>query len=201
MQRQLYPVTELFETLQCEASMVGTPAVFIRLQGCDVGCPWCDTKYSWQADGRNPMTADDILKQCQQYRARHAVITGGEPCQFDLTELTDTLIDAGFAVQIETSGTYPVRANRLTWVTVSPKVGMRRRVLPEVIERADEIKHPVGKQQDIDNLLDVLTHATTKIIWLQPLSQSQKATALCVDAAIANGWKVSFQVHKYAGLR
>lgn len=201
MQRQLFPVNEIFETLQGEGRHVGTPSVFLRLQGCDVGCAWCDTKDSWPADGRNLMSAGDLLDQCLRHNSRHVVITGGEPCQFDLTEITETLLDHGFTVQIETSGTYPVRASPGVWVTVSPKIGMKRQVLPEAIQRANEIKHPVGKLADIDNLRAVLTHSKTEMVWLQPLSQSQKATDLCCRAAIENGWRVSFQMHKYVGLR
>jgi 7-carboxy-7-deazaguanine synthase len=201
MQRQLFPVNEIFETLQGEGFHVGTPSVFLRLQGCDVGCAWCDTKHSWPSDDRNLMSAGDLLDECLKYRSRHVVLTGGEPCQFDLTDLTESLLDHGFTVQIETSGTYPVRVSPGVWVTVSPKVGMKRQVRTEAVKRANEIKHPVGKPQDIDNLRAILHHANTNIIWLQPLSQSQKATGLCCLAAIENGWRVSFQVHKYAGLR
>ncbi len=42
-----YPVNELFETLQGEGSFTGVPAIFVRLQGCPVGCPWCDTRHTW----------------------------------------------------------------------------------------------------------------------------------------------------------
>src|ERR1700757_4021814 len=41
------PLNELFETVQGEGSKTGTPSTFVRLQGCDVGCPWCDTKHTW----------------------------------------------------------------------------------------------------------------------------------------------------------
>jgi 7-carboxy-7-deazaguanine synthase len=33
------------------------------------------------------------------------------------------------------------------------------------------------------------------------LSRSEKATALCVDACIARGWRLSLQLHKYLGRR
>ena len=44
----MLPVNELFETVQGEATFTGMPSTFVRLQGCDVGCPWCDTKYTWE---------------------------------------------------------------------------------------------------------------------------------------------------------
>ncbi len=41
-----YPVNETFESLQGEGIFTGTPAVFIRLQGGDVGSPWCTPKHA-----------------------------------------------------------------------------------------------------------------------------------------------------------
>ena len=40
-------INEIFDTIQGEAFYTGTPATFIRLQGCPVGCHWCDTKHTW----------------------------------------------------------------------------------------------------------------------------------------------------------
>ena len=46
-------IAETFYSIQGEGATAGLPAVFVRLQGCTVGCGWCDTKYSWDpAAGR-----------------------------------------------------------------------------------------------------------------------------------------------------
>jgi 7-carboxy-7-deazaguanine synthase len=219
------PVNEIFQSIQGEATHAGRPAVFIRLQGCAVGCPWCDTKYTWAhaADAPQtqptivrdktepsptwaPFTPDALLSILARYSARHIVITGGEPCVHDLTELTTTLIDAGYSVQIETSGTQPIRAHVATWVTVSPKIDMPGGfiVRPDALGRADEIKMPIGRQRDIKTLQTLLAAsdcADTIPVWLQPLSQSPAATETCRLAAIANNWRISLQLHAYAGWR
>ncbi len=215
-------VNEIFETIQGEASYTGTPAVFLRLQGCPVACPWCDTKHTWhiqpehtvaisvmlekQADAPEfaQMSEKDLVEAVRSFHARHVVITGGEPCSYDLTQLTSELVGLGYTVQIETSGTFPVRAHPDTWVTVSPKVDMPGglSVLPDALRRANEIKHPVGRERDIDNLRLVLRDANpAALVWLQPLSQSEKATALCIQEATLNGWRVSIQTHKFLGVR
>lgn len=213
-------VNEMFETIQGEASYTGTPAVFIRLQGCPVGCSFCDTKMTWPTDvpvipildmlkktddteNCASMTVDQIIRQLDNYTAKHVVITGGEPAMYDLIELTTAIIDSVRSVQIETSGTFEIRCAEDTWITVSPKFNMPGGlpVLRSALMMADEIKMPVGKERDIENIHELIVLESSCDIWLQPLSQSAKATALCVKHAILNNWKVSLQTHKYLGVR
>lgn len=221
-----YLVQDIFETVQGEATWTGTPAVFVRLQGCVVGCPWCDTKEtwstreiderSWEVKARLPgdptwarLTTDEIVAIVRTYNARHVVITGGEPCAQDIAELCGAILRAKRSVQVETSGTYPVQVPLEVWVTVSPKVGMPggREVLTQALHRANEIKAPIGRADDVDVLLDLLRsvgYAWSRkgvAVWLQPLSLSRQATALCVKAATDHGWKVSVQTHKLNGWR
>ena len=218
------PVNEIFPTIQGEATFTGTPSVFIRLQGCDVGCPWCDTKHTWAKEfvykvtpaqmlakrGDGPqwanLTPEAICAAAATHEPRHVVITGGEPCDHDLTELTEALERGGSTVQIETSGTAEIRAATETWVTLSPKIGMPggRTVRKDAVQRADEIKMPVGKEDDIIALVAFLAfhrNSDCKRIWLQPLSQSVKATNLCIRAAHRHGWRLSLQTHKVLGVR
>lgn len=218
------PINEIFDTIQGEAAFTGTPSTFVRLQGCDVGCPWCDTKHTWPLDPRNDRPIDEVLAKTKdsptftmasseslahylfaKHKLGHIVITGGEPCNYDLTELTSRLREKR-SVQIETSGTREVLVHENTWVTVSPKIDMPGgfKVLDSALERSSEIKMPVGKQADIDLLHTILARTPkkfTRTIWLQPLSQSEKATALCVRAASEHGWRISIQTHKYLGVR
>lgn len=104
-----YPINEMFQTLQGEGYFTGVPAIFIRLQGCPVGCAWCDTKHTWEkledrevslfsilaktkeSDKWGAASSEDLLAVIgrQGYTARHVVITGGEPCIHDLLPLTD----------------------------------------------------------------------------------------------------------------
>lgn len=218
------PVNEIFPTIQGEGTFTGKAAWFVRLQGCPVGCAWCDTKHTWERDTRYKADTVDILRKDagpvatwaefgidsilaalrSKPRLRHVVITGGEPCMHDLTELTDRLEAAGYSTQIETSCTFPIRTSYETWVTASPKWNMPGglAVRPDALRRANEIKHPVGKAADIDNLRSLLAHVRPGTpVYLQPLSQSAKATRLCVEAAMDNGWNVSIQTHKFIGLR
>lgn len=221
----MYKLNEMFETIQGEGIFTGAPAVFIRLQECPVGCSWCDTKQTWDATPQDESSVENILvktedspkwAKCssqdlvqiykdQGYSAKHIVITGGEPCIYDLTELTQAFEEMGCQCQIETSGTFEVKATDNTWVTVSPKVAMKGKlpVLKSALERANEIKHPVGTQKDIDHLDALLENAevpSATVIALQPISQKPRATQLCIDVCIQRNWRLSIQTHKYLSI-
>lgn len=221
----LYPINEMFQTLQGEGFYTGAPAIFIRLQGCPVGCSWCDTKHTWEkyADQQQPLAdivhkmaeseawADASVEQLlaviaeQGWTAKHIVITGGEPALYDLTLLTEQFEQEGFQCQIETSGTHPIRCSVATWVTVSPKVNMRGGydVLNSALLRANEVKHPVGRQRDIDALdllLSQVPPSTERIVALQPISCKKAATELCIATCIARNWRFSMQTHKYLNI-
>lgn len=217
-----YPINEIFQTIQGEGIFTGLPAIFVRLQGCPVGCPWCDTRHTWivdparevgvqavldcsnESDGWSKMNTEQILASFQQlgYQARHVVITGGEPCLYDLQGLSTALIEAGYQVQIETSGTSEIQTHANTWVTVSPKIGMKGGlpVLVSALERANEIKHPMATERHIEELDALLATATLRpdvVIALQPISQKPRATQLAMATCIARNWRLSIQTHKY----
>lgn len=220
-----YPINEMFQTLQGEGFYTGVPAIFIRLQGCPVGCSWCDTKHTWEKRADRETSLGDILVKTveseawgsadaatlietiarQGWSARHVVITGGEPAIFDLRPLTEGLEAHGFQCQIETSGTHEVHCSAATWVTVSPKVNMRGGydVLLQALTRADEIKHPVARERDVealDELLAELHDDKPRIVALQPISRGDAATRLCIETCIARNWRLSMQTHKYLNI-
>lgn len=96
-------VTEIFFSLQGEASRVGLPTVFVRLTGCPLRCGYCDTEYAFQ--GGAWMSLDDILGRVRAHPTRHVTVTGGEPlAQRDCLTLLTDLCDAGLDVSLETSG-------------------------------------------------------------------------------------------------
>ncbi len=96
-------ITEIFYSLQGEASRVGLPTVFVRLTGCPLRCTWCDTTYSFI--GGEASTVEAVLAEVARYPAHQVCVTGGEPlAQKDCLLLLTALSDAGYDVSLETSG-------------------------------------------------------------------------------------------------
>ena len=126
-----HPISEVFLSVQGEGPSAGTPAHFIRLQGCDVGCHWCDTKYSWPGDGGEVVSEEQLWARADALgEAPLLVITGGEPLRYaGLAALLEQAIARWPRVEVETSGVAPPPWShpRLAW-NVSPK-------LPGVTER------------------------------------------------------------------
>lgn len=190
---------------------MAVPGVIPNIRGINSQIGKCRCLAFWRKPKRaisgGAGSAEDLLAIIgrQGWTARHVVITGGEPCIHDLTPLTELLEKNGYSCQIETSGTHEVRCSHTTWVTVSPKVNMRGGydVLSQALERADEIKHPVGRVRDIealDELLATLTDEKQRVIALQPISQKEDATRLCIETCIARNWRLSMQTHKYLNI-
>lgn len=96
-------LTEVFYSLQGEASRIGLPTVFVRMTGCPLRCTWCDTTYSFT--GGEAATIESVLAEVAKYPARQVCVTGGEPlAQKDCLPLLTALCDAGYDVSLETSG-------------------------------------------------------------------------------------------------
>lgn len=215
-------INEIFDTIQGEAFYTGTPATFIRLQGCPVGCHWCDTKHTWSEGTErlrieidemldkttdspkwSDMEEEEIVRIVEKLQPRHFVLTGGEPCSQDIFKLTRLLATIG-TVQVETSGTHNINVYHKTWVTVSPKIEMLGglKVLNTAITRANELKMPINDVKDVKNLQKLVKKGNYgQLIWLQPVSQKEDNTELCVKTAMDNNWRISIQTHKYMGVR
>ncbi len=120
-------VAEIYRSVQGEGFLTGTDSVFVRASGCNLRCWFCDTPYtSWNPEGQD-LTIDEILAQCEEWDARHVVLTGGEPMLFaELIPLAEQLSagrlsGAGRHITIETAGTLylPVRCDLMS---ISPKL-------------------------------------------------------------------------------
>lgn len=154
-----YGVNERFVTVQGEGLLAGTPATFIRLQGCTVGCPWCDTKYTWMKGG-TVMTGLEAVNGIEIRPL--VVVTGGEPTIYNLDDLFDKLRQAGqylwkhdFRIQIETSGQNDFKGEmRPDWVTWSPKRNLGFDAPEEIKRLAVEVKWVVDDELTLGDVIN-----------------------------------------------
>jgi 7-carboxy-7-deazaguanine synthase len=155
-------LTEIFYSLQGEASRAGLPTVFVRLTGCPLRCTWCDTTYSFT--GGEPASIESVLAEVARYPARQVCVTGGEPlAQKDCLPLLTALCDAGYDVSLETSGALDIsgvdpRASRIMDIT-APDSGEAARNLWEnlpFLNARDEIKIVIASRGDYEWARDVL---------------------------------------------
>lgn len=184
--KKTYPVNEIFYSLQGEGYFTGTPAVFVRMSGCNRACKFCDTDFS----ASTPMEAAEIVEKVCGFPARHVVVTGGEPLLHLDSELIEALHKAGCFIQIETNGSLPVPAG-VDWITCSPKEQ------PWNIGDIDELKI-VYQNQDLERFKE--RFKPRKAMFLQPCS--------CLNTTETVGyilehpwWRLSLQTHKLADFK
>ena len=194
------PLMEHFYTIQGEGFHQGRAAYFIRLGGCDVGCVWCDVKESWDASKHPLFSLDEIVRFITDAKANLAVITGGEPLMYDLSELTKALHQKNIEVNIETSGAYPL-TGETDWICVSPK--KFKAPLDEVLSKAHELKVVVFNKSDFDwaeaNAKKV--DANCQLYLQHEWDQSLKMLPLIIEFVKENPkWRISLQTHKFMNI-
>lgn len=194
------PLMEAFYTLQGEGFHSGTPAYFIRLAGCDVGCHWCDVKESWDANQHEIVSIESILSNAKKHESRFAVITGGEPVMYNLDSLCSKLRESDYYLALETSGAYPL-SGVWNWICLSPK----KRMAPkgEYYSKAHELKVVIYNQHDLKWAEEHAAKVNNNChLYLQPeWSKTDEITPLLVEYIKSNPkWKLSIQSHKYISI-
>jgi 7-carboxy-7-deazaguanine synthase len=186
-------LAEIFYSIQGEGLHAGTPAVFVRLAGCNLSCNFCDTDYSLKffAD------VDEVVRRVRLLSADcpMVVLTGGEPlAQGSALALIDALRADGRRVHIESNGTIAADLPRDVWLCVSPK----ERVDARMAQRADEVKVIVDGRIP-EELFDAF--ASKPLILLQPESnrRANVELALAYVKRHPRRFRLSLQTHKYIG--
>ena len=191
------PLVEDFYTIQGEGRHECKPAYFIRLGGCDVGCRWCDAKYTWNPKMYPPPDIETVVERASSCSAQAIVITGGEPLLYPLGALTRALHERGLEIFIETSGTHPL-SGEFDWVCLSPKRQMPP--LDEAFARADELKVIIQSRDDFAWAEQCAARVGRKCrLYLQPeWSVYESIIGDMVEYAKADPrWNISIQIHKF----
>jgi organic radical activating enzyme len=208
-----YAIREIFGTLQGEGAQAGSPAVFLRFAGCNLGyevCPWCDTDWV-KAEIVAPL-AETVDLATRAARASFGgisdglllVATGGEPSlQLD-APLSGALRDAGFRISMESNGSRPVDRSLVDWLTISPKQAEFAQ------KEGDELKivfsgtGAPGPGPTVEAVKRLATGTTFDHYLLQPVDLAGVGPNYgeTVEAVMKLGppWRLSVQTHKIVGL-
>lgn len=211
-------VHSIFESISGEAGFFpqGTWCTFIRLQGCNLRCSWCDTVTAQTHDIRlnYEMTINNIVKQI---KTRHVLITGGEPLARNIEDFSKLLRAlSGYVVQVETNGSLkpPEACEWVKWVVdyKCPSSGMIGQMLP--VEQfikvwpasAAMVKFVVANGADLQRAIAVMQdmRKTGYIFLVSPLNgDGHQIPAMVVSlrhAGLLDQIIFSVQLHKLLGL-
>ena len=193
-------ITEIFYSLQGEAKEVGIPTVFVRLTGCPLRCNYCDTAYAFK--GNNPLSIQHILDEVAQYNAQYVCVTGGEPmAQSNCLKLLDSLIDSGYNVSMETSGSIDITpVNSKVSIVMDIKTPSsteehqnRYENLP-ILKSKDQLKFVIASRSDFDWCTEILdNHEVESEILFSPVYESLKPVELA-DWILEKNLNVRLQV-------
>jgi 7-carboxy-7-deazaguanine synthase len=191
---------ESFHTIQGEGAHSGKAAYFIRLAGCDVGCPWCDVKESWEMSAHPIVAIDYIVESAKNSNSRIAVITGGEPLMYNLDGLTSLLKNSAFKTHLETSGAYPL-TGKWDWICLSPK--KFKKPLQPSFDQANELKVIVYNKSDFSwaEKMAGRVNDSCKLLLQPEWSKSDKMLPQIIEYIKNNPrWEISLQLHKFMNI-
>ena len=178
-------ITEIFYSLQGEAKEVGIPTVFVRLTGCPLRCNYCDTTYAFK--GNIPLTIENIMDEIGQYNTSYVCVTGGEPlAQSNCLILLDRLIENGYKVSLETSGSIDIaQVNNKVSVVMDIKTPssteekQNRYDNIALLRDKDQLKFVISSRQDFEWCCDILqNYKVDSEVLFSPVYESLKPVDL-----------------------
>lgn len=221
-------VHSIFRTIQGEGIFAGHRAVFVRLYGCNLQCPFCDTDYTSTYEDLTPYQITTRIRLQFGEVMRHdtlagklVVITGGEPLRQDISDLVNMLLSVNAIVQIETNGT--LFNPKIEWqdknlyVVCSPKTGTVNKELKDHIAAYKYVIDHESICSDTGLPTNALGHPCSKKInfidpegdikiFVQPADMqdeeyNRRNLDACMDLVYKYGFVLSLQTHKIIGVQ
>lgn len=202
-------VKSIFATIQGEGPTAGTPAIFLRLGGCNLACTFCDTDF----ENFQKIELGKIIKQVEFLAKKdknisYIVITGGEPMRQPISKLCEMLIDAKYQVQIETNGILYQDLPTKVQIVCSPKVtnGKYHNIHPKNLSNISAYKFLISKHIEGYDVIPMLKQDELNIpVYLQPMDEydtkkNSDNHSYAIELAQKYGYKLSIQIHKILGI-
>ena len=196
---QIYPIVEIFHSVQGEGFHAGIPHVFVRFGNCNLRCEWCDTDFLTYGE----RTLESVVEEVLSYDCDRVIFTGGEPAMQDLATIGLALKGHGIDLSIETNGTIPVDPI-IDWICVSPKDQLYPNT--KIKQRSgDELKVVYcGQELDLyEELKQGFKHHFIQPCYIESdtIEENGKSFQL-VEKLVREspGWRLSLQTHKWMGV-
>jgi len=153
---QVLKINEIYFSVQGESTHAGRPCIFVRLTECHLRCTYCDTEYAFYEG--DDLAMDSILEKIKTFPCKLVEITGGEPLlQSGVNILMQKLLDEGYEVLLETSGSLPIsdvpKSVRKIVDFKTPSSGMMKNndySIVNDLQLWDELKFVIGSRADFD---------------------------------------------------
>ena len=197
----MIPILETFLSIQGEGYYAGQSVYFIRTQGCDIGCHWCDEPSSWEMNSKNQMSIKELMSSIEEVKTKNIIFTGGEPLMHNLDSVCQEMHAGGYKLHLETSGAYPLSGD-WDWITLSPK--KIKSPLVDIYELASELKVVIYNKNDFEWAMDQAKRVNPScLLYLQPeWSKLKDMQSLIIDFINQNPkWNLSLQMHKYLSIK
>ncbi len=222
----MLPIVQRFHSLQGEGAHFGKSAFFIRIGGCNVGCPWCDTKESWSHTAHENINVLDLAEEAKLAQSQGAallILTGGEPLHHNLDELcnaikekTSSNTNHTMPIHLETSGVDEISGS-IDWITLSPKRHSKPK--KNLLRACDELKVVIQQKEDLlfaEEMAKQSTHEKQIVnetkstqnkksinphLFLQPGWENETGKQLAIEYIKTHPeWRLSLQAHKWLGV-
>ncbi|WP_127717394.1 7-carboxy-7-deazaguanine synthase QueE [Halobacteriovorax sp. HLS] len=181
-----YLMNSIYSATEGEGIHIGTPQVFVRFQGCSIGCLNCDSKDTWEFTGQE-LTKDQVLSAIEDAggkRFKRVSITGGDPLHPthvpNVLELVKELKSRDYYVNIEAAGTRIVTEifDELDFISFdykTPSTGVKTRAshiskLNELYSGKFQVKAVIESSEDFQATLDAYnivlsTNESLNFVW------------------------------------
>lgn len=193
-------INEIFYSIQGEGAFTGTPCVFIRFAGCNLKCPFCDTKH----ESYKEYTDEEIIQEIIKYPTKHVVLTGGEPTLQITEKFMLMLCEEGKYIHVETNGTRNNKAlSFANWITCSPKFEYCNQA-NIALEHIDELKVVFDAEK---TCMDKYKRIIADNYYLQPCDLKDKEKTENNIKGVVNyclshpQWSISLQTQKIINVR
>ena len=149
-------VFETFTSIQGESTHAGKLCFFIRVAGCNLNCPYCDTKYAKNPESGTEISLFNLVVLAKKAGVPIVEITGGEPLlQHQVPMLCELLQEAGLTVMVETNGTQPIDILPRETIRIldckCPSSGESDKMLLsnfDCLNQLDEVKFVISDEND-----------------------------------------------------